>query len=83
MTDNLYTQSMLKENSLKDKVIVITGGGTGLGKSMGTYFSQLGANLIITSRKQERLEKTASKIYEKTKNKVLPLVCDVRDYKQV
>ena len=52
MTDNLYTQSMLKENSLKDKVIVITGGGTGLGKSMGTYFSQLGANLIITSRKQ-------------------------------
>ncbi|MCH7972815.1 MAG: SDR family oxidoreductase [Bacteroidetes bacterium] len=83
MTDNLYTQSMLKENSLKDKVIVITGGGTGLGKSMGTYFSQLGANLIITSRKQERLEKTASEIYEKTKNKVLPIVCDVRDYKQV
>ncbi|HED06696.1 MAG TPA: SDR family oxidoreductase [Ignavibacteria bacterium] len=83
MTDKLYTQPMLKENSLKDKVIVITGGGTGLGKSMGTYFSELGANLVITSRKQEVLEKTASEISGKTRNKVLPVICDVRDYKQV
>jgi len=83
MTDKLYTRPMLKEDSLKNKVIVVTGGGTGLGKSMGTYFSELGAELVITSRKQEVLEKTASEISEKTKNKVLPVVCDVRDYKQV
>jgi len=44
MTDKLYTQPMFKENSLKDKVIVVTSGGTGLGKSMGTYFSELGTN---------------------------------------
>ncbi|PIW70152.1 MAG: short-chain dehydrogenase [Ignavibacteriales bacterium CG12_big_fil_rev_8_21_14_0_65_30_8] len=83
MSENLYTQPMLKEDSLKDKVIVITGGGTGLGKSMGTYFSELGANLIITSRKMDVLEKTAKEISDKTKNKVLPVVCDVRDYSQV
>ena len=47
---------MLKEGSLQDKVILITGGGTGLGKSMGKYFMELGANLIITSRKQHVLD---------------------------
>ena len=44
---------MLKEGTLKNKVILITGGGTGLGKSMGKYFMELGAHLIITSRKQD------------------------------
>jgi len=83
MAENLYTQPMLKENSLKDKVILITGGGTGLGKSMGTHFSELGADLIITSRKMDVLEKTAKEISEKTGNKVLPVMCDVRDYSQV
>jgi len=83
MAENLYTKPMLKEGSLKDKVIVITGGGTGLGKSMGNYFSELGANIIITSRKIDVLEKTAEEIFTKTGNKVLPVICDVRDYSQV
>ena len=46
---------MLKENSLKDKTILITGGATGLGKSMAKYFLELGANIVIASRKQEAL----------------------------
>ena len=50
---------MLKENSLKDKVILVTGGGTGLGKSMSKYFLELGANVIITSRKNIVLQDTA------------------------
>lgn len=74
---------MLKEGSLKGKTIVVTGGGTGLGKSMGTYFSELGANLVITSRKLEVLEKTAEEISAKTGNPVLPLTCDVRNYDQI
>ena len=53
-----YT-GMLKEGALKDKTILITGGGTGLGKSMGNYFMELGANLIITSRKEDVLISTA------------------------
>ena len=73
---------MLKEDTLKGKVILITGGGTGLGKSMGTYFMELGANLIITSRKQEVLEKTAEEFSNYT-GEVFPITGDVRDHKDV
>ena len=51
---------MLKENSLKDKTILVTGGATGLGKSMAKYFLELGANIVIASRKQDSLDKTAN-----------------------
>lgn len=78
-----YKEEMLKDGALEGKVIVITGGGTGLGKSMGTYFSKLGANLVITSRKQEVLDATAKEITDLTGNKVLGIACDVRDYTQV
>ncbi len=75
--------SMLRENSLSEKVIVVTGGGTGLGRSMSEMFSLLGASVVITSRKKEVLEKTAAEISSLTKNKVLPVVCDVRSYDEV
>ncbi len=73
---------MLKEGSLEGKVILITGGGTGLGKSMGKYFMELGANIIITSRKQDVLDKTAEE-FSKYSSKVLPISGDVRDHKDV
>ena len=78
-----YMDGMLKEDSLKDKVIIVTGGGTGLGKSMAMYFSELGAKLTICSRKMEVLEEAAKEIHRKTGNDVLPLSCDVREYEQV
>lgn len=83
MSQQNYNAPMLKEGSLKDKVILITGGGTGLGKAMGKYFSELGAKLIITSRKLDVLQKTADEISSSTKNEVFPIACDVSDYKQV
>lgn len=78
-----HNSGMLKEHALKGKTILITGGGTGLGRSMGAYFSELGANLVITSRKLEVLQDTAREISEKTGYPVLPLACDVREYEQV
>lgn len=69
----------LQKDALKGKTIVVTGGGTGLGKAMSRYFSSLGANLIITSRKIEVLEATANEISQATGNPVLPIACDVRD----
>lgn len=79
----MRTDGMLKEGSLKDQTIIVTGGGTGLGRAMGTYFLELGANLVITSRKIEVLQKTADEMMEQTGGKVLAVQCDVRDYAQV
>lgn len=79
----MYNQPMLKDDALKGKTIVVTGGGTGLGKAMATYFLKLGANLVITSRKIDVLRKTAQEMEEQTGGKVLAVQCDVREYEQV
>ncbi len=79
----IRAEGMLKEGALKGKNILITGGGTGLGKSMGEYFLELGANLVITSRKLDVLQETANEMMASRGGKVIPIVCDVRDIGQV
>ncbi|GAB4190058.1 MAG: SDR family oxidoreductase [Thermoflexibacter sp.] len=79
----MYQEPMLKDNALKDKVILVTGGGTGLGRSMSKYFLQLGAKVVIASRKLDVLEQTAKELAGETGGEVLPLECDVRDYLKV
>lgn len=76
-------QGALKEDALKGKTILVTGGGTGLGKAMATYFSELGANVIISSRKMDVLEATALEINSKTGNPVAALGCDIRNIDEV
>jgi len=83
MQNQQYKTSMLREDSLKDKVIVITGGGTGLGKAMGKYFVELGANLVIASRKMDVLEATAKELSKGNDQTILPVQCDVTDYTSV
>jgi len=68
---------MFQKELLDKKTIIITGGGTGLGKSMAQRFGELGANLVITSRKQDVLDTTAIELRE-TGAQVLPIACDVR-----
>ncbi len=74
---------MLRDDALKGKTIVVTGGGSGLGKSMTTYFLELGAQVVITSRNLEKLQNTAKELEDQTGGTVLPLQCDVRHYDQV
>ena len=76
-------KGMLKKNSLKDKVILVTGGGSGLGKSMVKYFLDLGANVIITSRREKLLNEVAKEFNSKYKSEVFPISCDVRNIDQV
>ncbi len=74
---------MFKNRELDGKVIVVTGGGSGLGKSMSKYFLELGARVVITSRKMERLHATTEELESETGGEVLPVQCDVRIYEQV
>jgi NAD(P)-dependent dehydrogenase (short-subunit alcohol dehydrogenase family) len=76
-------EGMLKPGSLKDKTIVITGGGTGLGRSIGRYCLELGANLVITSRKKEVIDKTAAELMQETGGQVLAVPADVRKYEEI
>lgn len=78
-----YNQKMLRDDALKGKTIVVTGGGSGLGKSMATYFLELGANIVITSRNLEKLQNTAKEMEAATGGKVLSVACDVRNYDEV
>ncbi|MBF0492672.1 MAG: SDR family oxidoreductase [Deltaproteobacteria bacterium] len=73
---------MFLPNLLKDKTILITGGGTGLGKSMALRFAELGANLVITGRREEVLKAAAKEIAAKGA-KVFTKPCDVRKYDEV
>ncbi len=73
---------MLPENTLKDRVAIITGGGTGMGKAMAHRFSELGAKVVVTSRKMENLERVAGDITAKG-GEALAVQVDVRDVARV
>ncbi|GAB3918936.1 SDR family oxidoreductase [Larkinella terrae] len=75
----IKAEGMLREGALKDKTIIVTGGGTGLGKSMARYFLQLGANVVICSRKLPVLEAAAAELMDETGGRVVPMACDVRN----
>jgi len=76
-------KKMLRDDALEGKNIIVTGGGSGLGKSMTKYFLELGANVAITSRNIEKLENTVKELEEETGGKCFAVQCDVRHYDQV
>ena len=78
-----YTQKMLQKDALKNKTVVVTGGGSGLGKAMSQYFLELGAKVVITSRNEDKIQKAAQELTQLTSGEVLAVPCDVRHYDQV
>lgn len=78
-----FNEPMLRDGALDGKVILVTGGGSGLGRSMATYFLKLGAKVVIASRSQERLDKAALEMMEETGGQVLGVSCDVRNAEEV
>ena len=75
--------SPFKKDLLKDKTIWVTGGGTGLGKSMASLFSMLGAKVAISSRKEDVLQKAADEISNMSGKAVFVAPMDVREPKLV
>ena len=69
-----YTEKMLRDDALKGKVIVVTGGGSGLGKAMTKYFMELGAKVAITSRNLDKLKNTAKELETETGGTCLPSI---------
>ena len=56
---------MFTKDLLKNKRILITGGGTGLGKEMASHFAEYGADIYICGRRDNVLQDTAEEIKEK------------------
>jgi NAD(P)-dependent dehydrogenase (short-subunit alcohol dehydrogenase family) len=78
-----FSQKMLRDGALQGKAIVVTGGGSGLGKAMTKYFLELGAKVAITSRDLDKLKNTAAELESETSGICLPIQCDVRQYEEV
>src|SRR5204862_6916894 len=74
---------MFQADLLQDKVILVTGGGTGLGRAMGERFLELGAKLAICGRRQEVAEQAAADMARRSGGETFATRCDVRQADQV
>ena len=74
---------MYKKDLLKGKRILITGGGTGLGKEMSRYLLKYGAEVIICGRRVEILENTAKELMKETGGVVKYYGLDIRGAQDV
>jgi len=74
---------MFQPDLLKNKTILVTGGGTGLGKAMGRRFLELGAALVICGRREQVLKDTAAEFNAAFQGRASWHACDIRDPAQV
>lgn len=73
---------MFQPGLLKDRAIFLTGGGSGLGRSMAIHFAKLGARLFVVGRREEPLKSTCDEIH-RDGGAAAFATCDVRDYDAV
>jgi NAD(P)-dependent dehydrogenase (short-subunit alcohol dehydrogenase family) len=74
---------VFQKNLLSGKRILATGGATGLGKSMGKRFLELGASLYICGRREDVLKEATNELQQATGGTVKTFSCDVRDNQRV
>jgi len=70
---------VFQKDLLASKRALITGGATGLGRSMGRRFLELGASLYICGRREQVLNEAAEELRKSTGGTVKTFACDVRD----
>ena len=71
------------EKFLEGKGALITGGASGFGRGVAFEYAKKGADLVLVDITEELLEETAKKIEVETKQKVIPIVCDISQANQV
>ncbi len=70
---------MYRDDLLEGKRVLITGGGTGLGKAMGRRYLELGAELVICGRREEVLKETTAEFDAAYPGRTGWYACDIRD----
>jgi len=70
---------MFKDDFLKDQRILVTGGGTGIGRELAEAFLKLGATVYICGRRGGVLEETAKELMDAHGGKMVGVACDIRD----
>ena len=83
MSAHTHTDMMLRDGCFQGRTIAITGGGTGLGRSMGECLLRLGANLAICGRREAVVQEAADEMAKETGGQVFAQACDVREPAQV
>jgi NAD(P)-dependent dehydrogenase (short-subunit alcohol dehydrogenase family) len=73
---------MFQSDLLKNRAILLTGGGSGLGRSMALHFARLGARIFVIGRREEALKETCDEIH-RNGGAAAFLSCDVRDFDAV
>ena len=81
----MLLQSALREDALSDRVVLITGGGTGIGQATAIACASAGADLVVCGRRAEPLEEVAALIRSMPgrDRRCLTVACDVREPEQV
>jgi NAD(P)-dependent dehydrogenase (short-subunit alcohol dehydrogenase family) len=74
--------SALPPETFREKSVVVTGGGTGLGRAIAIEFARLGADLVILSRKPEHLDAGRAAVAEQGA-RVETIACDIREPEQI
>ncbi|MEL7444877.1 MAG: SDR family NAD(P)-dependent oxidoreductase, partial [Pseudomonadota bacterium] len=74
---------MFRDGLMEGERILVTGGGTGLGREMAEGFLKLGATVYICGRRQNKLDETAAELMElhseSSGGKIVGMACDIRD----
>ncbi|XP_047445125.1 peroxisomal trans-2-enoyl-CoA reductase isoform X2 [Mugil cephalus] len=79
--------SVFRPGLFNNKVAIVTGGGTGIGKAISAELLELGCNVVISSRKAEKLQAAAEEMKQKippaSPASVTPLPCNIRNEAEV
>jgi len=80
-------RSVFRAGLFEGKVAVVTGGGTGIGKAIARELLYLGSKVVISSRKEDKLQKAADElsrdIQPSSSSEVKVVPCNIREEQQV